>query len=43
MSRRPEDLSTLALDPRWQRLEGRPDRPVWSDDFSNIISIFKWR
>lgn len=43
MSRRPEDVSTLALDPRWQKLEGRPDRPVWSDDFSNIISIFKWR
>ncbi|MDQ3133876.1 MAG: fused MFS/spermidine synthase, partial [Acidobacteriota bacterium] len=44
ISRRPEDLSTLALDStRWQKLEGRPDRPVWSDDFSNIITIFKWR
>jgi hypothetical protein len=43
MSRRPEDAATLAADPRWQKLEGRPDRPVWTDDFSNIVSIFKWR
>ncbi|HEV7905055.1 MAG TPA: fused MFS/spermidine synthase [Pyrinomonadaceae bacterium] len=44
MSRRPEDVATLAADTaRWQQLEGRPERPVWSDDFSNIISIFKWR
>jgi spermidine synthase len=43
MSRRPEDLATLAQDARWQKLEGRPERQVWSDDFSNIVSIFKWR
>lgn len=43
MSRRPEDVATLATDTRWQQLEGRPDRPVWTDDFSNIVSIFKWR
>jgi hypothetical protein len=42
MSRRPEDVATLATDPRWQTLEGRPERQVWSDDFSNIVSIFKW-
>jgi hypothetical protein len=43
MARRPEDVATLAADTRWQILEGRPDRQVWSDDFSNIVSIFKWR
>jgi len=43
MARRPEDVTTLAADTRWQTLEGRPDRAVWSDDFSNIVSIFKWR
>ncbi|HEX8129634.1 MAG TPA: fused MFS/spermidine synthase, partial [Pyrinomonadaceae bacterium] len=43
MSRRPEDVQTLAADERWQRLEGRPGRPVWTDDFSNIVSLFKWR
>jgi hypothetical protein len=24
-------------------LTGRPDRQVWTDDFSNILSVFKWR
>ncbi|MCA1565637.1 MAG: fused MFS/spermidine synthase [Acidobacteria bacterium] len=43
MARRAEDVQTLATDPRWQTLEGRPERPVWTDDFSNIITIFKWR
>ena len=43
MARRPEDVQTLAADTRWQTLEGRPDRPVWTDDFSNIVSIFRWR
>jgi hypothetical protein len=43
MSRRPEDVSTLAADARWRKLEGHPDRPVWRDDFSNIVSIFKGR
>jgi spermidine synthase len=44
MARRPEDVETLAADPaRWRKLEGRPGRPVWSDDFSNIVTIFKWR
>jgi hypothetical protein len=43
MARRPEDIRTLAADPRWQTLAGRPGRPVWTDDFSNIVSIFKWR
>ncbi|HEX8424503.1 MAG TPA: fused MFS/spermidine synthase, partial [Pyrinomonadaceae bacterium] len=42
MARRPEDVQTLAADARWQKLEGPPERPVWSDDFSNIVSIFKW-
>jgi spermidine synthase len=43
MARRPEDVTTLAADSRWQTLEGRPDRAIWRDDFSNIVSIFKWR
>jgi spermidine synthase len=44
MARRAEDMQTLATDTaRWQKLEGRPDRQVWTDDFSNIVSIFKWR
>ncbi|HZH89665.1 MAG TPA: fused MFS/spermidine synthase [Pyrinomonadaceae bacterium] len=43
MARRPEHLRALAADTRWQPLEGRPGRPIWTDDFSNIVTIFKWR
>ncbi|OLE52427.1 MAG: hypothetical protein AUG51_18170 [Acidobacteria bacterium 13_1_20CM_3_53_8] len=42
MARRTEDLGTLANDSRWQMLAGDASRHVWTDDFSNIISIFKW-
>jgi hypothetical protein len=43
MARRPEDLNHLTSDPRWYTLGGDPRRHVWTDDFSNIITIFKWR
>jgi len=43
MARRPEDVQTFAADTRWRPLEGRTGRPVWTDDFSNIVTIFKWR
>ena len=43
MARRPEDAQALSADTRWQPLEGHPGRPVWTDDFSNIVTIFKWR
>jgi hypothetical protein len=43
MARNAEDVHALAADTRWQTLEGRPGRPVWTDDFSNIVTIFKWR
>ena len=42
MARRPEDLGDLITDPRWHTLPGDPHRRVWADDFSNILSIFKW-
>ncbi|PYS89518.1 MAG: hypothetical protein DMF64_17580 [Acidobacteria bacterium] len=43
MARRPEDLNNLMSDPRWYTLNGDTTRHVWTDDFSNIITIFKWR
>ncbi len=42
MARQTEDLGTLTSDPRWRTLKGDPSRHVWTDDFSDIISIFKW-
>lgn len=36
-----EDLRTLADDPRWrpQRASGRP---VWTDDYSNVLGVLRW-
>jgi hypothetical protein len=43
MARRAEDLGELTHDPRWYTLNGDTSRHVWTDDFSNILTIFKWR
>jgi hypothetical protein len=42
MARHAADLGPLAQDERWQRLEGQPGARVWTDDFSNILGIFRW-
>jgi hypothetical protein len=42
MARRPPDLSRLAADHRWKPLSESPRSTLWTDDFSNIISVFKW-
>jgi spermidine synthase len=41
MARKPEHLGKLALDPRWHEVAGRPGIAVWTDDFSNILSVFR--
>jgi SAM-dependent methyltransferase len=42
MARRWDFLSNLAANPQWQKLSRRPGESLWTDDFTNIISIFKW-
>ena len=43
LARRPEDLGALRDDPRWRSLPPRPDRRLWTDDFSNMLEVIKWR
>ncbi|HEY6246829.1 MAG TPA: fused MFS/spermidine synthase [Pyrinomonadaceae bacterium] len=43
LSRKPEDSASLKQEPFAEILAGRPNTPVWTDDFSNILSVFKWR
>ncbi len=43
MARREKDLGPLATDARWKELEKRPGMAVWTDDFSNLISVMKWK
>ena len=42
MARQPSDLGHLPQDERWETLPGRPGARPWTDDFSNILSVFKW-
>ena len=43
MARRATDLGDLAKDARWMPLQRRSRPQVWSDDFSNIVSVFRWQ
>jgi spermidine synthase len=42
MARRSPDLNRLAADRRWKVLSSTPGARLWTDDFSNIVSVFKW-
>jgi hypothetical protein len=42
VARAAEDLAPLAGGALWQPLAGDPSRRVWTDDYSNIVRIFKW-
>ena len=37
------DLERLARDSRWGRLRSQPTIPPWTDDYSNIFSVFNWK
>ncbi len=39
MARSAADLGSLATDPRWQTPAIPPSTPLWTDDFSNILSV----
>jgi hypothetical protein len=43
VARTAEDLAPLAANGQWKTIAGDPARRVWTDDYSNIVSIFKWR
>jgi hypothetical protein len=43
LSRRAQDHALLAVQPGWRVLAPSSDIGVWTDDFSNVISVFRWR
>ncbi|HEX8284929.1 MAG TPA: fused MFS/spermidine synthase [Pyrinomonadaceae bacterium] len=44
VARTPEDLGALAADPRWLPLDATTHRlELWRDDFSDVLSVFRWR
>jgi spermidine synthase len=43
LARRRADLGALADDPRWHALTAQPDKTLWTDDFSSILQVVRWR
>jgi hypothetical protein len=43
MARSSLDLGAAASDSRWQPLTSQPGTPLWTDDYSSIMSVFRWR
>ena len=37
------DTNSTFADQHWQPLPAAPNQPVWTDDFSNILGIFRWK
>jgi hypothetical protein len=42
MAQQSPALDTLAQDPRWRVPQVRSESDVWTDDFSNILRVFRW-
>ena len=43
LSRRAQDHALLAIQPGWHVLAPKSDVGIWTDDFSNVFSVFRWR
>jgi len=43
MARAPADVAALARDARWTPARGDPRQRVWTDDYSSLLSVFRWR
>jgi hypothetical protein len=43
LSRKAQDHALLAVQPGWRVLAPTSNVGVWTDDFSNVFSVFRWR
>ena len=41
MARDEADLGPLVADTRWRRLRLRNENPLWTDDYSSLVSVLK--
>jgi len=42
LARADADLGPVATNPAWEPITARPGFRTWTDDYSNILSVFKW-
>src|SRR5438445_329750 len=43
MTRGPAELGSLAADARWTPPRASADGRVWTDDFSSVLGVLRWR
>lgn len=43
LARSPSTLAALVRQPHWRVLEPQANVPVWTDDFSDVLSVLRWR
>ena len=43
LARRATDFAAVARRPAWSPLAPRADVRVWTDDFTDVLSVFQWR
>jgi SAM-dependent methyltransferase len=41
-ARRLEDLGSIAANPTWKRVTRPSDFQLWTDDYSNLLSLIRW-
>ena len=42
LANKPEDLGALNKNKDWNELKAKPGAPLWTDDYSSIISVMHW-
>jgi hypothetical protein len=42
VGRRAEDLGPLTADSRWSEMKGPAKVPLWTDDYSSVLSVMAW-
>jgi spermidine synthase len=42
LARRASDIPELTKDPRWQPLQSRPAVGLWTDNYSDLVTIIRW-
>jgi hypothetical protein len=43
MAQQPGDLATLPAAAGWDRLAPDPSKRIWTDQYSNVLSVLRWR
>jgi len=43
LSRDSRGVQNFAASPRWQRLDGRLGGDLWTDEFSDVLKVLRWR